>query len=218
MYADEYEERMPPNNFTAGPSVPFWPDDHTWVKGWLVPGNWDDWSDNTNMVYLRESLLGPYLGRSTGVWRCPADPSMSRHQGELLPRVRSYSMNIYMNLPFEAETSRWKTFRKTSEITKPPPSETFVLIDEREDSIEDALFQMDLENLPVGFAAIPRASHNREGTLSFADGHVQKHKWRDPRTQPPLRPNSYVEIIRPSWEPNNPDAVWLNGQATGLKR
>src|SRR5437763_961652 len=80
MYADDNNDRIPPNNLNAtDPS-------QTWVRGWLdyatsVP-------DNTNTVFLKTSHLWPYH-QSLGVWKCPADKSTSKHGGKVYPRVRS---------------------------------------------------------------------------------------------------------------------------------
>src|SRR6266545_3314837 len=83
MYADDNTDRIPPNNVNATDYA------RTWVRGWMdyatsVP-------DNTNILYLMASHLWPYH-KSLGIWRCPADKSMSRHGGRLLPRVRSIAM------------------------------------------------------------------------------------------------------------------------------
>src|SRR3954465_8543280 len=42
----------------------------TWAK------NVEDWptsDDNTNLLYLADSKLGPYANRSTSIYKCPAD-------------------------------------------------------------------------------------------------------------------------------------------------
>jgi len=66
----------------------------TWVLGWLdnasfVPAN-------TNTLFLTHySPLAAYVGRSSGVFKCPADKSLSRGKTGA-PRVRSISMNGYL--------------------------------------------------------------------------------------------------------------------------
>src|SRR5437867_10235005 len=88
MYGDDNADRIPPNQLNGTDPT------RTWVMGWLdyarpVP-------DNTNTVYLRKSHLWPYH-QTLAIWRCPADKSMSRHGGKLYPRVRSVSMNCWLN-------------------------------------------------------------------------------------------------------------------------
>src|SRR2546425_12965789 len=74
MYADDQSQR------TAGAFA--------WVGGGL---GYDGHPDNTNLIYLRQSLIYPYL-QSVGVFKCPADLSRSGgKKGD--PRVRSISMN-----------------------------------------------------------------------------------------------------------------------------
>ncbi len=74
MYADDQEGKIA--------------DSFNWVAGGLA---YDDHPDNTNITYLLNGLLGPYL-KSTAVYRCPADQSLSRGKTGL-PRVRNISMS-----------------------------------------------------------------------------------------------------------------------------
>src|SRR5437016_3419486 len=50
----------------------------------------------TNTVNLMNSLLWP-CHKTLAVWRCPADKSTSKHGGKFYPRVRSVSMNCWLN-------------------------------------------------------------------------------------------------------------------------
>ncbi len=60
-----------------------------WVEGWLgLPG-----PDCTNIIYLRQSLLAPYLGGEVTVWRCPLARPV-RVAGITQPRVRTVSLNV----------------------------------------------------------------------------------------------------------------------------
>jgi hypothetical protein len=53
---------------------------------------------NTNTLFLRQGLLGPYTAKTLGVYKCPADRIPSRAG----PRVRSVSMNTYLEfVPIE---------------------------------------------------------------------------------------------------------------------
>lgn len=130
MYAMDYDDWVPTN-------APYWPTDGVlpeslWVKGWLDNDSSTNWTDNTNTLYLKNSLLAPYLGESVGVWKCPTDRSMSTIYGQRLPRVRSYSMNDYLSTPTRGNASSWKIIRKTTDIVRLSPSEIFVIIDERQ--------------------------------------------------------------------------------------
>jgi prepilin-type processing-associated H-X9-DG protein len=73
----------------------------------------------------------------------------------------------------------WRTFHKAAEITV--PSQMFVFIDEREESVDDGyiLVSMEPNNL---WGNLPAIYHNGAGGLSFADGHSEVHKWVDAGT------------------------------------
>jgi prepilin-type N-terminal cleavage/methylation domain-containing protein len=211
MYPLDHDGKIPPN-FGYG----FEPPPQTWVYGFFDNDYVPNWTDNTNISYLKESLLGPYLNRSVGVWKCPADPSSSLFDGRRLPRVRSYSMNIFLNSEDFGPDDPWRMPRKIDEIQNPSPSDTFVIIDEREDSITDAVFVVDMHNSPPILADLPRSAHHVGGTLSFADGHSVRRHWLDPRTvYPPVSKHGNVIITRPT--PNDPDLIWLQSKTTGPK-
>jgi prepilin-type N-terminal cleavage/methylation domain-containing protein len=85
MYTIDNNDRIPPNNPMDHPESG--PVSNTWVRGWIQLG--DHRPDDTNTVFLTQSLLGSYLGRSIQVWRCPSDHSVSLQHGIELPRVRT---------------------------------------------------------------------------------------------------------------------------------
>src|SRR5262249_26879274 len=163
---------------------------NTWVHGWIQLV--EDLPDCTNTLLLTGSMLAANLGQSIGVWRCPSDHSRSRQWGA--PRVRTVSMNCWLNAdqPWDyfvgsSPPKSSRIFKKTTDMVDPGPSRTFVFTDERADSINDGYFalamglQGKIAILPDG----PGSYHNRAGTFSFADGHAELHKWKDPRTMLP---------------------------------
>ena len=212
LYAEDHDERIPPNHYRMGPADM---QTNMWVLGWLNNDFAPNWSDNTNTIYLRESHLAPYLARSVSIWRCPGDRSSSRygpddnHATVRLPRVRSYSMNGYVNSHDLEPWDPWRMFRVRTDMVRPGPAMTFVFIDEREDSINDCRFTVDMYNEPPYLYSVPRSSHHGAGTLSFVDGHAELKKWVDPITRLPVRQQS-------SFRPN-PDITWLRQRATGAK-
>jgi len=213
MYADDNQDRI------ASVSGGVYAGANTWVSGWLdfTPGN----TDNTNTLYLtdvRFSQIGPYV-RNAKVYRCPADQSSAVIGNQSLPRVRSVSMNCWMNYVFDVDIgqSQYIIFRKKSDIINPPPSKAWVLLDEREDSINDGLFQTDLidQGASARIVDFPAGYHNRAAGFSFADGHAEIHKWKDPRTTPPLQRN--VEIPMGVSSPNTQDVAWLQERSSSHK-
>jgi prepilin-type processing-associated H-X9-DG protein len=54
--------------------------------------------------------------------------------------------------------------------------------------------------------------HNGACGFSYADGHSEIRKWRDPRTTPPLV--AFGSINDRFASPNNEDIAWLQERAT----
>ena len=186
--------------------------------------------DSTNRCYLERSPFARY-GAAPGIWRCPSDISTRTLAGQRYDRVRSISMNVmlgiaqYPVIPPAWDPWRARAIKRTAGIRNPGPAECFVFLDEREDSIDTSFFLVFPGGLrpppgpcePVNPAAYgltdyPGSYHNGAGNLSFADGHVESHKWFDSRTRPPLvkdamiSPRNFTGGI-PS--PGNRDVQWL---------
>jgi prepilin-type N-terminal cleavage/methylation domain-containing protein len=217
MYAQDNNDRIPPNNGndTSGwvnGVTQFYP--NTWCAGWL---EFNGTLDNTNVLYLKRSHVYPNL-TSLDVWRCPADTSTSKHGGVLYRRVRSMSMNNWMNCGSAwNNASQYKILRKLADFTNPSPAKNWLLIDERMESINDGFFVVTMNQQGAGCYLVdyPASYHNGAGGLNFADGHSEIHKWRDPRTTPPLREGMNLTLNVPS--PNNRDIAWLQERTTGLR-
>jgi prepilin-type processing-associated H-X9-DG protein len=86
---------------------------------------------------------------------------------------------------------------------------TFVLLDERWDSINDGYFVTQMDGYPnlatTYIVDYPASYHGGACGFAFADGHSEIHKWRDPRTTPPLRSGLPLNIA----SPNNLDVFWM---------
>ena len=219
MYSEDHDEWLPPNTGYIGPWTPT---ETNWVQGWLENNPDYAWPHNTNILHLQNSLLAPYVASAVPLWRCPADPSSSVFDGHKLPRVRSYSMNGFMDSSLtwrdQANTSIWKVFRRLRDIRV--PSELFVMIDEREDTIQDSFYVVDMyESVPVIYNP-PRSAHNGGGVLNFADGHVIRKKWLDLPTWPCVTPRGHGPGRCP--DPDHPgrldgaprDMRWLRKRGT----
>ncbi len=57
----------------------------------------------------------------------------------------------------------------------------------------------------------PASYHNDRSTLAFADGHAEKHTWRDPRTISIMTdtPMPGGGGVAPAYQPNNEDLEWM---------
>jgi type II secretory pathway pseudopilin PulG len=193
-----------------------------WITGYMDfirtnDANWDP------TLTIRQSPLWTYTGRSLGIWKCPADKSTILVNGQRRPRVRSMSMNVYLggwggtDGGWGPLISSYRIFRKYSELSAVGFDKTFVFLDMREDSIDMgnfATFMAGWPNRPdlYWFWDLPGYYHHRACGFSFADGHSEVKRWRDPRTMPPLVRDGLVEDTFPS--PNNPDVKWLQERST----
>lgn len=111
----------------------------------------------------------------------------------------------------------YRVFRTYGDLVNPGPSMTHVLIDEREDSINDSRWYtgMGRSGPNAWIIDYPASYHNRAGGLSFADGHGEIRKWLDPRTTPPL--NRGGPSLNNKASPDNPDVAWLQARTSSLK-
>ena len=213
MYTDDHDGRLVPN-------AVFPTRNRSWVKGWLnyaqsVP-------DNTNTVYLMQSRLWPYH-QSIGVWKCPADKSTSRHGGKQLPRVRSISMNGFLNPPaLQAWQAGYRPIRKLSDVSGKSLSELYVVLDQREDRINNGYFAVDMTGYTprnpnaTRWVDYPASYHNNAGGVTLADGHAVIKKWIDPRTSVTIRKGVNIPIFVSS--PKNVDIHWLQHRSAPPKR
>jgi prepilin-type N-terminal cleavage/methylation domain-containing protein/prepilin-type processing-associated H-X9-DG protein len=223
MYAGDHG-RLPRNwDHSGGPAPP----EANWVSGTMhydtMQVFFGNLSDSTNTALLldeKKTQLARYL-KSAAVFKCPSDQSFVIRDGARYPRVRSYSMNEHVGEPMNErrEVSRApdasrEYFYKSEDFSRPGPSETFVLLDEHEDTINDGYFLVGpTVAINVGWGDLPANRHRRGANFSFADGHAQTHRWRDSRTvQPVTRVRNFGLI-----QANNPDLKWVHEHATAPK-
>ena len=115
----------------------------------------------------------------------------------------------------------WRVYSKTGDMTIPGPAKTWIMIDEREGSINDGFWVVDMRGYPnkgrqYKIVDYPASYHNGSGGLSFADGHAEIRKWKDPRTTPPLKRNGLIPLNVAS--PNNQDVAWIQERTSRLTR
>jgi prepilin-type processing-associated H-X9-DG protein len=114
----------------------------------------------------------------------------------------------------------YMVYSKLSSIT--PPDKVFVFLDMREDRVNWSNFMTDMTGYspynPGAYAFttdLPGMYHNLAAGFSFADGHSEMKKWRDPRTTPPLVAGGDISNIPDSTPaPNSVDVAWLQDHST----
>ena len=183
MYCSDCNDGLPDN-----PKLPAANGEPAWVYGDVsVP------SDATNLDLIRAGQIYSYSG-SVGIYNCPAlyDLPDNRQSPPITYRVRSYSMNCYMNgqdigsshggLP----AGLYQVNTKLTGIRTPEPSSAMIFLEEGPFSIDDGNFGFSPSGLP-GYGPvnqwynIPTTVH-RGSNFTFADGHVEFHHWVDSET------------------------------------
>jgi prepilin-type N-terminal cleavage/methylation domain-containing protein/prepilin-type processing-associated H-X9-DG protein len=226
MYVDDNRGISPPNE--EGGSL-----------GWIAAGemNYTGSVDNTNLQDLigPHSLIGPYVLKQPLIFKCPADASCS-FGDKGASRIRSYSMTQSIGyaesglpdgqgswLPSVYNDGPWMCYFKESDLTRPPPSMLWLLVDEDPDSINDAAlaFQM-----PTGAGGVstewidcPSKLHGNACGFGFVDGHAEMHAWINPKGLPTTtyagdggNPESYPrEAIN-----SNRDVWWVGARSSAL--
>ncbi len=142
-----------------------------WVNHVL---NWEDSEENTNQIYLTQARLGSYVGRSVPVFKCPADLSRSL----VGMRTRSFSLNSLVGDPGELTNQFNPSFLQFfREADIPQPAGIFTFLEEHPDTINDGFFMNRLEEAPR-WGNLPASYHGGSGNFTFADGHVETHRWQ----------------------------------------
>jgi prepilin-type N-terminal cleavage/methylation domain-containing protein/prepilin-type processing-associated H-X9-DG protein len=185
-----------------------------WVSGWLDPRQANN-TDNTNTTLLLDpkyGVLGPYAN-SDAVYRCLASKVRAREGNTTFPVVRTVSMSVWMGSRTLPWNDNYSSFRKITDIQGIGPSDALVLADERDDSIDDGEFAIDMVTSQI--PNVPAGYHGGSGGITFADGHSEIHRWRTPEV---LR-SQQIGVQSKKWEfmpvaANNHDLVWLRQHAT----
>jgi prepilin-type processing-associated H-X9-DG protein len=172
IYADDYNQKFVPN--VGDGQGTYYNQSDSWCYG-----NVNVMPDETNTTYLANSLLGPYT-KSFGIYKCPADPGVPAGT----PRVRSISMNGFMNGMGGGTVAGFENFLKASDLAaNGGPSQWFVFLDEKPVSINDEYFEVRMaQATPVSIVMNdwPSQVHGGACGFGFADGHAEIHKWKGP--------------------------------------
>ena len=213
MYAEDDNSQLPCNADGQDGQGVF----TNWVAGTMSRPT--DATNGALLVDRSQSSLARYISNPK-VYKCLGDRSR---------RVRSVAMNCRLNPTriqgraafTQGGNAKYETFTRLYQIQK--PSQIFVVLDERSDSINDGFFGVDLSNTgtrdgsgpsrPYWIIDYPASYHHGAANISFADGHVESHRWVERATLVPLglaRPGSFTS-------PADRDVQWLQSHCSYLK-
>ena len=227
LYSTDNNDWLPPNDDDDFDGI-FW-----------IGGNMTDILSNWRVSLLSDranNKLASYTGnQSPGIYRCPGDKSEVSVSGVKFPRIRSYSMSAAVGTlagsdgmsPFNGRAvfgpwldgrgthrpdNPWRTYGRASDAVLPGPSSIWVFVDEDAGSIDMGSFHVSMVTQPTSMVDWPGTYHGNTASFSFLDGHVELHKWKDPRTHCPFQFRSGdPRSVRPTplGSPDNPDILWL---------
>jgi len=201
MYADDNNSLLP-NCFD-------------WVGGGWLSFDANN-KDNTNISYLLNGNLGPYL-KTPVVFKCIADMSQALQGGVKLPRVRTLSMNQAFCPQTQGRIEDvkklyYRHYVKSTDMTRPSPSSLWVLLDESPDSVNDGAFAVRTDPYGAVWQDIPSVLHNGACAFTFADGHSEMHKWKDSRTL--ALKVKYSPCTFGVTQTDNRDIMWIQERTT----
>ncbi|HTL17981.1 MAG TPA: prepilin-type N-terminal cleavage/methylation domain-containing protein [Patescibacteria group bacterium] len=210
MYSDDFQGNLVPNHDGGTQDYNL-----SWFPGWenFAPNN----TDNTNINFFKLSKLANYT-KSVGIYKCPADIYPCKEGNQLLPRIRSISMNGFIEGnaykgQHDAYSSHWYqnyfSYQKITDIIRPPPAQLWVFNDEQPDSINDGWEIMNPTDLN-NWTDLPASYHNGACGFGFADGHAEVHKWLEQSTKVPFSGGQYNGFPAP----NSRDIRWIVERST----
>jgi len=208
LYASDNNDWLP----AVGQNDPPHVNRKLWVQGAFVFPE-----ANTNSGYILDTkyaLFANYL-HTIHVYVCPADPQSVMISGRSYPKLRSYSMNAYAGWTGHWDTrlsSDYTVFRKVTQVAPSLGAGLFLFTDVNPKSICWPYYGVQMKEDVI--LLFPGNSHNHGDVVSFVDGHVEPHRWSDPRTIAALS-RDYHAHRDPS--PRNVDLVWLRQHSSVLK-
>jgi len=174
LYTDDHNEELPVSLMDAN-----------W-RG--IPGSWVLGAANIDVdpTNITSGTLFRDTG-SVGIYRCPADQTkVMLGAGKRVPVIRGYAICSQLHSegpgPNTTPPPPYIHVRKFSAITT--PSRVWVFVEPNEESHEPPSFRawwVDQNN----WGDIPTDRHNGSGNFSFADGHVESHRWKAQKEKRP---------------------------------
>ncbi len=227
MYADDSQDVLVFASDDGNPLNPL--NQYAWTLSHMDfdPNKRANWDITYDMI---KRPLWSYAQNPT-IYKCPSDRSTINVDGNLVPRVRTMSMNLYVG-GFVGTDGNWgfadtyMVYTKFSQLSGnvAPADKIFVFLDMREDLINWGNFMTEMDGYSppqpqqYSFTSdLPGSYHNQACGFSFADGHSEIKRWLDPRTMPPLVPGGNPLAVWFTPSPFNQDVAWLQDHSTRPK-
>jgi prepilin-type N-terminal cleavage/methylation domain-containing protein len=189
-------------------------DPRRWVEGDMSNDN-----DATNTALIQQGVLFTY-NSSLGIYKCPGDKSTQMGSPQL-PRVRSVSMSTAMaNTNPSLGGGNYLSYFKETDLVQPGAANLWVFAIEHTGSIQAGILSVNCTAKPPNtmMADYPASYHNGADSFSFADGHVEVHRWLDRRTSPaPFQWSAGRYLPSPAPAANDPDIPWLQQRTSAPK-
>jgi len=227
VYTGDYNDQLVLN---GGDMSPVSTQAHLWVYGSAHGGT--DTLTNDLYLYGQNFSLFAYskVQPAEHIYKCPGDKStwpLWNGLGTIPPtsswveEQRSYSMNSYMGMSPTSPNNigplslnyRYKVYLKLPQIIADSPDHRFVFADMNPASMCTPGFGVDMTRSV--WIHYPSYVHRLRGVWSFADGHIESHRWLDSRTMAHLSTGSYIPHGLAS--PGNPDLAWVCDHTSSLK-
>jgi prepilin-type N-terminal cleavage/methylation domain-containing protein/prepilin-type processing-associated H-X9-DG protein len=205
LYSDDNNGDLVPNGYGTFSSIGN-------TKLWVLGSTHKVFADDQAVFNNPECLINPeyaafatYL-KSLKIYKCPAD------RGD---HFRTYALNSWMNWQAPegggdfSMNSGYVNFRKSSDLSAAKPSEILLFVDVAPNWLCHSAFGIAMSGLYYQF---PSLEHGRSGVISFADGHVDIHRWVDDYTLK-MAKTGFVTHLNFAFSPNA-DLTWLRHHAT----
>lgn len=129
---------------------------------------------DTTTSNIESGLLFQY-NKAVKIYVCPADTykTVAGLSGPGVPRTRSYSISYCLG----GDPATRAVMTKMNQIIAPGVSQQSVFWCEDPRSIDNGAFGVNASP-SLTWQNLPTSSHNKAGTVSFADAHAESWKWK----------------------------------------
>lgn len=212
LYVADSSDAVPGNGGNDAPDTRL----RRWVQGSFYYQN-----ANTTEDYVLSPAYAQFAAyiRTIKVYVCPTDRDSLKIGNVLYGTKRSYSLNAYVGWQgnWDGRISStganglplFRVFKKHSAMTAAMPNGTFLFSDVNSNSICGPAFGVVMDR--DLFFNFPSSTHERGAVLSFADAHVEWHRWKDVRTIKAVSSDYHAHAES---SPGNLDLVWLRERTT----